>query len=792
MSPRWGPFASPSSPLREQFPASPRSPISPYASRGPSRFSDHPSPTFSDNEQTPAPFRAYQAYNPGRTVSESVDNFSRPRKPSIRQAQLADSDILPWPRSRGQSTSSNKSAATFASLPVRPSDYEHRLRARNATTGATSLARPPLPHSNYWGGGSEELRSSYRSQLSASTAQQTVETERSSVLTKASSVTSMAEEPEDELSVEDVMGMYEKGFDDDSDPKHDGPNGGDGRTPGEGDRPTRSRSNSGSAEITRRLTRTLEMFDKIQIPGTLANVQKAPSHPMDSSVPSEDLAPSSLIASTLSGSADQTLPPMRSPSSQPALRPSEPSSPEPLLPELTVPMIHPSPLSSAPIGPSSQPPPPPQPTPSPPEEPPEEPGSRDRYGFRKKNQYVSRQQYDSWNKGYEVYLERRKKKWQQYLRDNGLITLNPTRFPPPNTKTKRFIRKGIPPEWRGAAWFYYAGGPAILAKHGGVYDDMIKRKAKEVDVEAIERDLHRTFPDNNRFKPPGETGEPAKIAELRRVLHAFSIFNPKIGYCQSLNFIAGMLLLFVETEEQCFWLLNIITRIYLPGTHDLSLEGSKVDLGVLMQSLQESMPLVWAKVGGDIENENRGGRFRRGTSRRAAEPDVNRLPPITLSMTAWFMSCFIGTLPIEPTLRVWDVFFYEGSKTLFRIALTIFKLGEGEIRALKDPMEMFELMQSLPRKLFDANAVLEGCFKRRNGFGHLSQDTIDARRKERRDAGRKDVERMRIATEASSSAAGGDEERDARKGMFGRRSRKETMVQPSRDRSVPPTRMALE
>lgn len=96
------------------------------------------------------------------------------------------------------------------------------------------------------------------------------------------------------------------------------------------------------------------------------------------------------------------------------------------------------------------------------------------------------------------------------------------------------------------------------------------------------------------------------------------------------------------------------------------------------------------------------------------------------------MSCFIGNLPIETTLRVWDSFFYEGSKTLFRIALAIFKVGENEIRAVSDPMEIFQVVQTIPRRLIDANALMEACFKRRNGFGHLTQDTIEARRAERR------------------------------------------------------------
>ncbi|PNP38882.1 hypothetical protein TGAMA5MH_09106 [Trichoderma gamsii] len=453
---------------------------------------------------------------------------------------------------------------------------------------------------------------------------------------------------------------------------------------------------------------------------------------------------------------------------------------------------------------------------------PELPGARDRYGFKKENQFVTIAQYDAWDKGYSQYLARRRKKWVSYLKDSALMTDRPQRFPSPNAKTKRFVRKGIPPDWRGAAWFYYAGGPAILAKHGGLYDKLLLRQAKHVDVEAIERDLHRTFPDNIQFKPsqataemldtttsserasqstvrgaaldgsgPGPVGlqgEPPLIASLRRVLLAFAVYNPRIGYCQSLNFIAGLLLLFVDTEEQAFWLLNVITHIYLPGTHEMSLEGSKVDLGVLMTELRDTMPAVWDKIGGELD----GGEplTRPMTSKsmsmrkspltpspltlrlKRKEPHLalssERLPPITLCMTAWFMSCYIGTLPIETTLRVWDVFFYEGSKTLFRVALAIFKLGEAEIKAIGDPMEMFGVVQSMPRKMLDANKVLETCFKRRNGFNHLSQEVIEERRQERRDKAQQDLLlRSRSKAATHHGAHGRDAEGEKKGGLFG-------------------------
>ena len=92
------------------------------------------------------------------------------------------------------------------------------------------------------------------------------------------------------------------------------------------------------------------------------------------------------------------------------------------------------------------------------------------------------------------------------------------------------------------------------------------------------------------------------------------------------------------------------------------------------------------------------------------------------------MSLFIGTLPIESVLRVWDILFYEGSKTLFRIALAIFKIGEQRLRSLTDSMEMVQVVQSLPRELLDVGLLMDVSFRR----GGVTQEWVEKKRRERR------------------------------------------------------------
>ncbi|KAL7902781.1 hypothetical protein HDV63DRAFT_397094 [Trichoderma sp. SZMC 28014] len=900
-----------------------RSPVSPIPPRSPSQNSWYerrgpPEPLRLDS--TNAVITKAMRAEVRTPETPAVENFSRPRKQSasiksppvgpgsLRLAYLPPSDRMPemtsvspsstpsWQRPQ-QPFDSSKPSLSYASSPSFPPTAEyHYLESSSGRSSRNASAHPPpsiaghrpqfLTYNNRiessisaptpsgpapWMS-DDELRSSFRSQLTSSSIPATALTERSSVLTKDSSVLSLygesadadADADADEPSLEDVMGMYERGFcDDDDDDGNDFANEEfDSNSHTNNDHhqlinhhhhhPYDDQYNIGYSSaydsyphepapesLPKLLEEEQEQQPELE---TVLESELEPTHDHDLELehalghghsalntheeeiideePTEETAEeateeeSAEVQDTVSDN-------MISVMHRPTTARSEPvperihddefdSDPVPPVPAqhsaLDMEIRQSKMLFSSTAFTST----------------PELPGARDRYGFKKENQFVTIPQYDAWDKGYSQYLARRRKKWVSYLKDSALMTDRPQRFPSPNAKTKRFVRKGIPPDWRGAAWFYYAGGPAILAKHGGLYDKLLLRQAKHVDVEAIERDLHRTFPDNIQFKPsqataemldtttsserasqstvrgaaldgsgPGPVGlegEPPLIASLRRVLLAFAVYNPRIGYCQSLNFIAGLLLLFVDTEEQAFWLLNVITHIYLPGTHEMSLEGSKVDLGVLMTELRDTMPAVWDKIGGELD----GGEplTRPMTSKsmsmrkspltpsplalrlKRKEPHLalssERLPPITLCMTAWFMSCYIGTLPIETTLRVWDVFFYEGSKTLFRVALAIFKLGEAEIKAIGDPMEMFGVVQSMPRKMLDANKVLETCFKRRNGFNHLSQEVIEERRQERRDKAQQDLLlRSRSKAATHHGAHGRDTEGEKKGGLFG-------------------------
>eukprot|EP01068_Selenidium_serpulae_P012822 Selendium_serpulae@DN5881_c0_g1_i14.p1 len=171
---------------------------------------------------------------------------------------------------------------------------------------------------------------------------------------------------------------------------------------------------------------------------------------------------------------------------------------------------------------------------------------------------------------------------------------------------KRLIRKGIPDSLRPAVWTHCLGSTDIRDANPKAYDWFVSAPiAKDVE-DQINLDVRRTFPNNKTYKPlrlvhahqghqaaagcppecPSATGErTAGLDKLTRVLHAYAAFNPTVSYCQSMNFVAAILLLVLE-EDLAFWSLvqlisplpvgNIGISVRSPSSLDMTLPGDSV------------------------------------------------------------------------------------------------------------------------------------------------------------------------------------------------------------------------
>ncbi|KAJ1911958.1 hypothetical protein IWQ60_009892 [Tieghemiomyces parasiticus] len=413
---------------------------------------------------------------------------------------------------------------------------------------------------------------------------------------------------------------------------------------------------------------------------------------------------------------------------------------------------------------------------------------RDRYGFNKFNQYLSREDYLKFETQYGPIVEQRKAKWRQLFVASG------GQWPGRSAKLKRYIRKGIPSEIRGPCWFHYSGAAQKYQEQPDTYRKWVRvylREGKQSDfADVIERDLHRTFPDNEHFRirlkaaqppPPLTTGPDAAtlptnagpegcgetllsaaaaaclspittsrppmaqptslearqkscVESLRRILNVFTVYCPHVGYNQSLSYIVGLLLLFLS-EEQAFWMLITIVEDLMPsGYFNLSQEYSLIDQEVLLSLLETKMPAVHRHLCRDdsiphgLGGGSKGGHGNGGSG----GPDV--LPPVFLAMSHWFPLLFVDVLPIESVLRVWDCFFYEGSKVLFRVALALFKLNETTLLQTRDSLEQFQLVHEFPKRMIHCHHLMQVCFGRavslsRTNIGELRRQHHNRRRR---------------------------------------------------------------
>lgn len=96
--------------------------------------------------------------------------------------------------------------------------------------------------------------------------------------------------------------------------------------------------------------------------------------------------------------------------------------------------------------------------------------------------------------------------------------------------------------------------------------------------------------------------------------------------------------------------------------------------------------------------------FCRSLAGRGKLPTYQGISKAHLSFVVFFFFFFIQTV-----LRVWDCMFNEGSKIIFRVALTLIKMNEKELLRCTDFGDMAELFKQITRSssVLDCHQFIE-------------------------------------------------------------------------------------
>lgn len=266
-----------------------------------------------------------------------------------------------------------------------------------------------------------------------------------------------------------------------------------------------------------------------------------------------------------------------------------------------------------------------------------------------------------------------------------------------NQDLEALLKMGIPDIYRHELWPLLCGATQKLHANAGQYAEYLTGDSKLSTSHAaqdIDKDLHRSMPSH-----PYYASQPKNLEPLRNVLLAYASRNPSVGYCQGMNIVAAMLLLYLP-EEVAFWVLTSIIEEIAPDYYNKQLFGSQVDQKVFNRLVKTKYPELYAhlkKVG----------------------------MPLHLLTLPWFMTFLIECIPWESSLMVIDSMLRNGTCVLFQASLAILTVTYEEIMAEKRENEQIPLL--IRAHPFDPYELMKLAFTK---FSYINPETIRRMRTE--------------------------------------------------------------
>ena len=195
------------------------------------------------------------------------------------------------------------------------------------------------------------------------------------------------------------------------------------------------------------------------------------------------------------------------------------------------------------------------------------------------------------------------------------------------------------------------------------------------------------------------------LLSLRRILVAFAYYSwpqpenstytvesqcsYKIGYCQGLNCVVGLILLAFTSqngeikrqfesadtqtinsiEADVFWtFVGLVENILPPEMYGFNLQGARLQQYIMWE--------VLIKARGDKCGLEKLQKWFKTLNSGKRMSGNGSLAAITMP---WFLSLFVNILPMETVFCLLDNLVYHGEKILFRAALAVLFLNEEQI-----------------------------------------------------------------------------------------------------------------
>lgn len=80
---------------------------------------------------------------------------------------------------------------------------------------------------------------------------------------------------------------------------------------------------------------------------------------------------------------------------------------------------------------------------------------------------------------------------------------------------------------------------------------------------------------------------------------------------------------------------------------------------------------------------------------------------LSLITMQWFLTLYANVVHTKILLRIWDLFFFEGSLVLFQITLAMLKIKEPHLKTLENSAQIFNALSDIPGDIDDVDKLLE-------------------------------------------------------------------------------------
>lgn len=244
----------------------------------------------------------------------------------------------------------------------------------------------------------------------------------------------------------------------------------------------------------------------------------------------------------------------------------------------------------------------------------------------------------------------------------------------------RAIASGFPAQLRGLIW------QLIAASKNGPLEEMYQSILQESSPheKAIKRDLARTSFIAN-----------ADPDSLFRMIKAYSLYDPEVGYTQGMAFIAVPLLLNMS-EPEAFCLLVCLMKDY--GLRSLFLPempGLHLRLYQFDRIIEDTLPSLHIHL-----------------SRQGVRS--------SMYASQWFLTLFAYKFPLQIVMRIFDIVMAEGVEAILRFGVALMRKNAQTLLGLEfDTLLTFlkerifdcYLLEAAPEPIYKVNELVEDAYE---------------------------------------------------------------------------------